>query len=609
MKKRASLLLTLLTISLFVSMGFTPSATATTATTAASIPYKWCGWQGWHKYLMSGAYRAEKNGWIFVHLEGTPFQIGYQRGYLLADNINVSGSATIHIYWSEEEFGDSWYIARDIARVYVWPQVPQEQRIEMLGIVAGLKAAGYTNWDLWDIVAFNAWADIDAYWDAYMETLAVGLHSSGDSPLSSYAKGCSAFIATGNATSDGQIVIAHNTWAGYAGDYYWNVIFDVKPQRGHEILYQSTGMCIWSGQDWIMNDAGLMVCETTLPGMDVYNIDGIPIFVRIRNAMQYTDNIDDWLDVMTYNGNGAYSNEWLIGDAKTGEICSLQLGCYVWDIERTFNGFIGSSNYPKGPSVRSETTYNWTDPTTSGYCRNVRWQQLRDEYYGEIDVELAKLMLADHYDVLTGTDAPSRRTICGHGEVSPPSFYPSGAYDGKVTSSNLAYPNLGMWGRWGHPCGTEFIVDDFLEEHPEYEWQLPYLHDLLSNDWTLFNKAGPVHWYPSVMAKGKAFVKLEDGWVRGPATLWIFVTVPGHCDLPINIHLVVGENEFWWVIDEGSIQLYRNIVKLEAEPAHGIGAPAPITVIAYHRCFGDGKLWDKLVVALGHGVHFVGWVC
>ncbi len=439
--------------------------------------------------LLVGAYRLEKNGWIYVHLEGTPFQIGYQHGYLLADNINTSWSAAIHVYWSEEEFGDWWYVARDIAKLYIWPKISAEYKVEIVGIVAGLKAAGY-NWDVWDITAFNAWADIDAYWDAYFEKV----HPKGQTHLPPcWNKGCSAFIATGDATVDGQIVIGHNTWAGYAGDGYWNVIFDLKPRRGYEILYQSTGGCVWSGQDWIMNSAGLMVCETTLPDMNVYNVEGIPVFVRIRYAMQYTNNIDDWIKVMTYKGNGAYSNEWLIGDAKTGEIASVQLGCYHWDIERTFDGFIGSSNYPKGPGVRSETSFDWTDPTTSGYCRNQRWQQLRVANYGLIDVALGKLMLADHYDTLLMTDAPSGRTLCGHGEVEPEWDYdPSGAYDGKVTSSSLAYPNLGMWGRWGHPCGIPFTAEEFLTAHPEYEWQLPYLHDLPTNAWTQFNKAGPI---------------------------------------------------------------------------------------------------------------------
>jgi hypothetical protein len=413
--------------------------------------------------LLKGAYRIDKEDWIYVHLEGDPFQIGYQHGYLLADNINISWSAAIHVYWSENEFGDQWYIARDIARIYIWQKLPAEQKVEIEGIAAGVKAAGY-NWDKWDITAFNAWADIDAYWDAYFE----GVHPSGHIPLHHLEKGCSAFIATGDATADGQIVIGHNTWAGYAGDGYWNVIFDIKPNKGHRMIYQSTGGCIWSGQDWIYNDAGLMVCETTgVPSeLEGYDIKGIPLFARERYAMQYTDNIDDWIAVMTYKGNGAYANEWLIGDAKTGEICRLQLGL-KWNITRTFNGFFGSCNQAK-----------W---------RTIRWEQLRQQYYGKITVEIGKIMLSDHFDTSKNVTAPSRNTICGHGEEVG---RPSGAYDGKVTSSSLVMKEMGMWGRWGHPCGILFNATDFLAKYPQYAWQLPYLHNIPSKpvNWAYFTK-------------------------------------------------------------------------------------------------------------------------
>ena len=33
---------------------------------------------------LKGSYRFERNGWIYVHLEGAPEQIGYQHGKLLA---------------------------------------------------------------------------------------------------------------------------------------------------------------------------------------------------------------------------------------------------------------------------------------------------------------------------------------------------------------------------------------------------------------------------------------------------------------------------------------------------------------------------------------------
>src|SRR5262249_18853234 len=36
---------------------------------------------------LKGSYRFERNGWIYVHLEGAPSRVGYQHGYLLAPEI------------------------------------------------------------------------------------------------------------------------------------------------------------------------------------------------------------------------------------------------------------------------------------------------------------------------------------------------------------------------------------------------------------------------------------------------------------------------------------------------------------------------------------------
>jgi len=36
---------------------------------------------------LAGAYRFEKGGWIYLHLEGAPGRIGFQHGYLLAPEI------------------------------------------------------------------------------------------------------------------------------------------------------------------------------------------------------------------------------------------------------------------------------------------------------------------------------------------------------------------------------------------------------------------------------------------------------------------------------------------------------------------------------------------
>src|SRR5262245_53668281 len=38
-------------------------------------------------HRLQGAYRVERNGWVSIHLEGPPERIGYQHGYLLAEEI------------------------------------------------------------------------------------------------------------------------------------------------------------------------------------------------------------------------------------------------------------------------------------------------------------------------------------------------------------------------------------------------------------------------------------------------------------------------------------------------------------------------------------------
>ena len=42
---------------------------------------------------LAKSYRFNRGGWIYVHLEGSPHDIGFQHGYLLADEIADAFSA------------------------------------------------------------------------------------------------------------------------------------------------------------------------------------------------------------------------------------------------------------------------------------------------------------------------------------------------------------------------------------------------------------------------------------------------------------------------------------------------------------------------------------
>src|SRR5437660_10640529 len=74
--------------------------------------------------LKKASRAAEHNGWIQVHLEGSPAEIGFQHGYLLAaeiqDNFKAISTEVVH-----EEKKD-WEFFRKAAQEVFWPHVEQE---------------------------------------------------------------------------------------------------------------------------------------------------------------------------------------------------------------------------------------------------------------------------------------------------------------------------------------------------------------------------------------------------------------------------------------------------------------------------------------------------
>ena len=96
------------------------------------------------------------------------------------------------------------------------------------------------------VVAANAWADEPCY-----ATLLPGADSASGSADSASAAaltagaqrrgGCSAFIATGSATTDGRPVMGHDTWTDYDGAFVNDVMFYVHPLKGYDFTYQSSG--------------------------------------------------------------------------------------------------------------------------------------------------------------------------------------------------------------------------------------------------------------------------------------------------------------------------------------------------------------------------------
>jgi hypothetical protein len=432
--------------------------------------------------LKHGFRLPEANGWTLVHLEGTPSEIGFQHGSLLAPEILEMQK--INALELSRDHGKSWNIFRIAARDMMWPCIEPRYRQELQGITDGVNARG-VNLDLWDIVALNGGLE----WPYYLKTLDKK-PKTGSPPGFVIPSHCSAFVATGSYTKDGRVVIAHNTWSPYLDGERWTIIFDIVPEQGYRILMDGLPGFIASDDDFGLNAAGLMITETTIDGFEGYDPAGIPEFIRARKAMQFASSIDDFARIMKDGNNGGYANDWLVADRKTGEIASFELGLKNVTLERKTDGYFVGANFPISPKLAlEETTFDAKDLSSSPNARHARWEQLMADNKGKIDVALAQRFLADHYDSYQKKNEPNERTLCGHVDLSPrgwlpwPPYGPYGAVQNKVADSASA-EQLSFWAAAGHACGLDFKAADHLKAYPEFVWQKEFLRDMPSRPWT-----------------------------------------------------------------------------------------------------------------------------
>jgi len=110
---------------------------------------------------LAKAYRFERGGWTYVHLEGTPTEIGYQHGYLLSAEI-ADMLAAIKLEDTHDS-GRNWEFFRETAREQLWPHIDAEYQQELQGIADGARAHG-TDVDVYDVVALNAAEEVPDYY-------------------------------------------------------------------------------------------------------------------------------------------------------------------------------------------------------------------------------------------------------------------------------------------------------------------------------------------------------------------------------------------------------------------------------------------------------------
>ena len=431
----------------------------------------------------SSAKRIDSGGWVYARLEGSPRQLGLAHGRLLAAEID--DAIRMEKVYLKRTTGQGWSFYREASQRLFWKKLDPEYRTEIAAIAEGMRSKGY-RYDTNDLLAHNSWIELAWYYEPKWE--ANHKHAS---LMSKAPDCCSAFVATGRQTKDGKIVMAHTAWIDYMVGERWNAMLDIRPTHGNRILMDAIPGFIDSGDDFGINSKGIMVTETTIDGAVGFDEKGLPEFERARKALQYSNSLDDFYRIMVAGNNGGYANTWLVGDTKTNEIGELQLALKNVVFKRSSEGVYVSSNFPGDPKLIAEDCdHDSNKGPTPDADRHVRWNCIMQQDKGKIDAKRAEAFLGDHHDQVRGLDGPTASTLCGHWETETrkgfmkpfPDFTPGGSVQGKVTTSDLTN-HMTIIARLGHPCGEPFLAKPFLAKHPEFKWELPFLHDMLSHPW------------------------------------------------------------------------------------------------------------------------------
>lgn len=454
------------------------------------------------------------NGWKYISIHGTPKERGYAYGYICANDFKeIQKMLHYNMFQTYAETWE-WFIVNVNASIKEktkknFPEFYEE----MNGISIGLNDAG-TKTSIDEIIAWNFYYSIP-YWYSWYSSRKNKRSQNTNININmgeNVKEKCSAFIACGDYTEDGKIVVAHNSFTGFIDGQYLNVVLDIYPNKGHRIIMQTAPCFIWSGTDFFITSKGIVGTETTIGGFNKYK-NMLPIGFRIRKAMQYGNTLDEYVKILLQGNSGDYANSWLFGNIHTNEIMRLELGLNFHNVERTNNGYYIGFNAAYDPNIRLKECKNdgFYDIRRHQGARRVRLTELMDANKGKINIEVAKKIISDHYDVyLHKKNNPSSRTVCAHYymdareymsqiEGAKP-FDPHGAVDGCVTDAKNA-GRMGFFGRFGNSCGMPFVKKDFCNKHIQYANFCPYLKDRPSQPWTYFtvarsnphNKTGPIY--------------------------------------------------------------------------------------------------------------------
>jgi isopenicillin-N N-acyltransferase like protein len=314
-------------------------------------------------------YLRNITGLLVLHVKGTPYEMGYQHGFLLKDRVQTIAQ---HVVQQMINMGYSYEYMINCAQA-MEPHIPQEYIEEMEGLADGA-SMNYT-----DVFLTQIENSIQYYGHGWT--------------------GCSGFVVFGNATSDGHLYHGRSVDVSLCTVGSIGLVTVYEPENGNTFV--NVGQIGIIGAHTGMNTEGITV-EDNLSYSTNKTLDGMPVNFMLRKVLQYSNNLTHAIDIISQTDRTQGYNI-LLGDGRNLDGAAVEVShdyCKVfWAGDPAENI---TPHYPIPNTVRR--TNHYVDPELaatqrSPYAPIVGFGQSWDRYellsqliegnYGNIDAQMS----------------------------------------------------------------------------------------------------------------------------------------------------------------------------------------------------------------------------
>ncbi len=315
---------------------------------------------------------VEQDGIRVLYLSGSPLEIGMQHGLLSVDDPEKMLELWRSLdpaYHAEGFDRVAWFFRNLYARFQFYPvfkrHTPDEYLQEMKGFIIG--ASRGEEFGTYDIVMSNASQD-----------------------LALTGQACSAFAAWGEATADGYLYLGRNLdHSGMIPMAEFQCLAFFNPDEGYPFVVHSYPSHVGTMSG--MNSEGIVITSNySISVPRETTIFGLPYMLVVRKALQYSSTIEEALDIILKSPRTVGLNL-MVADKERAVV--VELTAYRMVVREAENA-IYSTNQFQDPYMKQFQATGWM----ASALRDQRFEELINENWGKIDVNLARDFMRDRFD-------------------------------------------------------------------------------------------------------------------------------------------------------------------------------------------------------------------